>query len=289
MRYNNYSGDNMKCEKCGKHFNTGKFCPDCGKELIKEKVKFSGVTIISLIILILIIVASIGLIVYAMIEANVSGNDAYGWLIFIVLMVAFLVIPYYLVIFRASVICDRKIKNKKLIKNIILVFFLLLPFLWLEKKYIDSKIDSERLSYQYEDMSIAFPEGMNRISTSTDFDGKYSMVEFYKDDCSIEWGVSNYNNDLSLINNFKNNSDRFTIIDNNRDTIYEDFNLSYNLRNENINGKLWNLYEKDYINLNYKLYGIKINDNFYKIEVKNKNSNICNNLLKQVLSTIKYK
>ena len=138
-------------------------------------------------------------------------------------------------------------------------------------------------------MSIAFPEGMNRIDKLYDFDGKYSMVEFNKDDCSITWRVSDYNNDLSLINNFKENSDRFTIIDNNPNTIYEDFNLSYNLRNENINGKLWNLYEKDYINLNYKLYGIKINDNFYKIEVKNENSNICDNLLKEVFSTIKYK
>ena len=138
-------------------------------------------------------------------------------------------------------------------------------------------------------MSITFPKGMSRNSTSTDIDGKYSMVEFNKDDCFIKWGVYDYNNDLSLINNFKENSDRFTIIKNNPNTIYDDFNLSYILKIENINGKTCYLYEKDYNDLKYNLYGIKINDNFYKIEVKNKNSNICDNLVKEVFDTIKYK
>ncbi len=251
-------------------------CENCGKELIKEKVKFSAITIISLIVLILTIVVSVGLIVYSIIEANSDSNDVYAWLIMIVITAAVLIIPYYLIIFITSIICDHKVKNKKLIKNIILAFFLLLPLLWVGKVFIDS----EKLSYQYKDISISFPKGMSIVGTITDFDGKYSMVEFKKDNCYITWAVSNYNNDLSLIENFKENSDRF---------IHKDFDLDYNLINKNVNGKLWNLYEKDYTNLNYKLYGIKINDKFYKIEVENKNSNICDNLSNEVFNTIKYK
>ena len=65
--------------------------------------------------------------------------------------------------------------------------------------------------------------------------------------------------------------------------------MSRNSTSTDIDGKTWYLYEKDYNDLKYKLYGIKINDNFYKIEVKNKNSNICDNLVKEVFDTIKYK
>ncbi len=279
----------MKCEKCGRFYESGTFCSACGGRLIVEKRKFSAMTIACLVNLILVIAIPIGMSIYAMIEGANSGNDAYGWFIFVILMTAFLVVPYYIALFFASLVCDKKVKKNKEIKNIILIFFLILPIIVCGLLYYNADKDSKKLSYEYADMSLTFPEGMKRISTATDINNKYTSVEFTKDNCTIEYSVSKYRNELSLMENLKEISDRFMIIDNNPNTIYHDFDNSILLKSENINGKSWNLYEKNYNNLNYKLYGTKINDNFYKIEIKDKNSSICTSLKNEVFNTVKYK
>lgn len=276
----------MKCEKCGKEVKNGKFCPDCGCELKKKKFKLSVITIISLIVLILVSIPVVGAMVYAVAD----GSEAAGWLFLIAGMIGVFIIGYYSMIFVGSIICDCIVRRNNIIQTIIVIVLMLLPGIWLLFQLAETKKDNEKLTYEYSDMYISFPDGMSRGSTATDFNGKYSMVEFTNAGCSIRWGVTNYKSDLSLINNFKENSDRFTNINDN-DTIYEDFDTSYKLGNKSINGKTWNLYEKNYNKFTYKLYGIKLNNKFYKIQVEDKNptTNNCVDLTKEVIDSVKYK
>ena len=276
----------MKCEKCGKEVKSGKFCPDCGCELKKKKFKLSVITIISLIVLILVSIPVVGAMIYAVAD----GSEAAGWLFLIAGMIGVFIIGYYSMIFVGSIICDCIVRRNNIIQTIIVIVLMLLPGLWLLSVFIESNHDSKKLTYDYTDMSISFPDGMSRSSTSTDFNGKYSMVEFTNAGCSIRWGVTDYKSNLSLINNFKENSDRFTITSD-KTTIYEDFDTNYKLGNKNINGKTWNLYEKNYGNFTYKLYGIKLNNKFYKIQVEDKNptNNNCVDLTKEVIDSVKYK
>ena len=277
----------MKCEKCGKEVKNGKFCPDCGGELKKKKFKLSVITIISLIVLILVSIPVVGAMIYAVAD----GSEAAGWLFLIAGMIGVFIIGYYSMIFVGSIICDCIVRRNNIIQTIIVIVLMLLPGIWLLFQLAETKKDNEKLTYEYSDMSISFPDGMSRGGTSKDFDGKYDMVEFSNAECAIRWGVSKYNSDLSLIGNFKENSDRFTIIKNNPNTIYEDFDSSYSLGNKNINGKTWNLYEKNYNKFTYKLYGIKLNNKFYRIQVEDKNptNNNCVDLTKEVIDSVKYK
>lgn len=276
----------MKCEKCGKEVKNGKFCPDCGGELVKKKFKLSVITIISLIVFILVCIP----IIWALVYAAMDGSESAGWLFLIASMVGVFVIGYYSMVFVGSLICDYLVRRNNIIQTIIVIVLMLLPGLWLLSVFIESNHDSKKLTYDYTDMSISFPDGMSRGSTATDFNGKYSMVEFTNAGCSIRWGVTNYKSDLSLINNFKENSDRFTNINDN-DTIYENFDTNYKLGNKSINGKTWNLYEKNYNKFTYKLYGIKLNNKFYRIQVEDKNptNNNCVDLTKEVINSVKYK
>lgn len=277
-----------KCSRCGKTSETGNFCTRCGVKLEKEKIKFSGVTIISFGILSIIAIAFFCLITYSFYEATVNSNEAYGWMIFIVMIAAFMVVPYYLVILVISIVCDKKIKKHKLIKNILLALLLLLPFLWMVIIYVESEIDSNKKEYEYSNISLTFPETMNRISTSTDFEGNYDHVSFYEKGCTITFAEFDYREELSLIENFKEYSDRFTYISAMDKSIYEDFNINHDLYETKIQKEKWYLYEKEYDNLIYKFYGLKIDDNFYKIEIKDKNTSICKELTQEIFSSIKY-
>lgn len=276
----------MKCEKCNKEVKKGKFCPDCGGQLIstKKKFKLSVITIISLIVLILVCIPIIGAMIYSVMD----GSEAAGWLFLIAGMIGVVAIGYYSMVFVGSLICDYVVRRNNIIQTIIVIFLMLLPGLWLLNVFIESDIDAKTKKYSYRDMSFEFPKDMKRGGTSKDFDDHYSLLQFTKDECSITIAVYSYRDELSLLGNFKEFSDRFTIIKNDPNTIYEDFDMSYKLIDKNINGKTWKLYEKNYTGMDYKLYGIKIKDKFYKLEVKDK-GNYCGDLPDEFMSTIKYK
>ena len=90
----------------------------------------------------------------------------------------------------------------------------------------------------------------------------------------------------------KRHNKRDTIIKNSPNTIYEDFDLNYSLGYKDISNKFWNSYEKEYTGMKYTMYGIKINNNFYKIEIENTSDNddlLCNDLVNKTLDTVKYK
>lgn len=281
----------MKCIKCHNEVN-GNFCKYCGTKVVK---KLSIVSIISIILLILITLGIISLIIFSIVEATSTGNDAFGWLLFIIMSIAFFTIPYFFVITVISIVCDKTLKKNRKLKDIIISIFLLLPVLIIFHMYIEIKIDTNKRNYTFKDVVVEFPKDMYKYSYSTDFDGKYSMVSFSKLDsdnkaCSIRVGKYERSNGLTIIEKFKESCDRFESVDKEK-TVYDIYDDVEELSKQDINGKEWYYYENQFEEVYYKMYGTEINNNFYKIEItsSNKNHNECDGKVNDVLNSVKYK
>lgn len=290
----------MKCEKCGKEFNTGKFCPECGGALVKEKAKFklSVITIISIIALVLVSIPFI----WSIGSATAEGSETSGWIVLIAGVAGFFVIGYYLSVFFISIICDLAIrKSNNIVQTILIAIFLVIPLILVLTTNIIHSVNEHKVNYTFKDVSVSFPKEMEKYYFNS---GYYSLnddiVEFKKDKCHIAFGSGDYNSNNSLIENFKHHSDDsiayYDDTDPNNVTkhknVEDSFDLNYKLKNESINGKTWGLYEKQYSDIHYKLYGIRIKNNFYKIEVNDKSgtdSTECNDLTKKVINSVKYK
>lgn len=282
----------MKCKKCGTEYNNN-FCPNCGH----KNFKLSVMTIITIVAFALVLfLIAIPLLLTA-IESSTSGNDAYGWALFLLLLLGFIIIPPYLIAFVISLICDFKVKRKAtaIIKNIIISIILIVPVLCALALYIIGDMDSKQLTYQFGDINVTFPSDMHRYSTTNDFDGKYSAVGFTKEieknnGCSINVGKYNYSSDLTMINNLKEHSDRFYYVENGL-TVYNIFDNVYSLGTKQINGRTWSYFGNQYEKTYYAIYGIVINDSLYKVEIEDESKDHieCNKKTNEVFNSIKYK
>ena len=118
----------MKCIKCKNEINGNtKYCPNCGA--LQEKNGLSLVTKISLIVLIIVALFFILINVYSFMGS--TKNEAFGWLIGINAMTAMLIVPYYLIVFFVSLVCDNKGNLIKTIRNIVIPILLILPIIWI--------------------------------------------------------------------------------------------------------------------------------------------------------------
>ena len=115
----------MFCNNCNVFVDDrSNFCPECGGPVIKKKPKFSVVSIISLIMIIIAIAPFFASFIFA---TESSLGDGAGWLIFII---AFITIPltgYYAAIFHVSRSWDRERPYKNTRKNLLVILFLSIP------------------------------------------------------------------------------------------------------------------------------------------------------------------
>lgn len=94
--------------------------------------KISIMSWISLVFIVLIILLVIGSTIFGI----YGGVDGFEWILVILYVSSMVIIPYYIIIFIISLICDRKVKNKIIIKNIILSLLLILPIVFYISKFI---------------------------------------------------------------------------------------------------------------------------------------------------------
>lgn len=94
--------------------------------------KFSIVTWISLIVLVFYIIMLIASTIYGM----YGGVNGFEWILAILYVSSIVIIPYYIIVFIISLICDRKVKKRIILKNIIIIILILIPIILYSTKFI---------------------------------------------------------------------------------------------------------------------------------------------------------
>ena len=97
------------------------------------KSKMSKICLSSLILCVILFV---GLVLFCFIGSHFSSSD-FSWLLAIVLVYSIILVPYYIGVFIASILCDNIIKKSYLIKNIILSIMLIGPIGFIIKIIVD--------------------------------------------------------------------------------------------------------------------------------------------------------
>ncbi len=141
----------MRCKNCG-FDSKSKYCPRCGK----KRFKLSAITIISLISLIIaLLLIGVPLLLTFIGALFHSDNDAYGWLLFVLTILGFLYIPYQIVVFGITLLCDVFINSKvaNIIRTIIIGILLAIPIICTILLFVSSAIESNK-NYSSIDYSI---------------------------------------------------------------------------------------------------------------------------------------
>ena len=89
-----------------------------------KKNKMGVISIISIVVTVLLIFGFGLLSVLLMLSGN---TEAAGWGIGLLLMLAFLILPYFVLLTIISIICDYAIKGSTLVKDIIIGILLFIP------------------------------------------------------------------------------------------------------------------------------------------------------------------
>ena len=284
----------MKCTNCNNELNSNAtFCRYCGKTVKKKGI--GVISIFSIILLALSVIATIGIFLFCIIGASGSGTEAsqgYGWLLIIFAPIGAILCGYYAILVGISILCDYKLKNRT-VKNVLVGISLVVPFLVVALFSMFILFDSSNRSFEIGDLKVDFPKDMNKTLESKDFVGKYTALGFYnreeeKATCSITISYSN-NDDKPTIDNMKDGNTEKSI---DKNTTTDDFIASsrYSLSSTTINGKKW-----DYLEYNqstyYKIYGTTIKNKYYLIEIKDDHSShtMCKQKEKEVLNSITYR
>jgi len=132
----------MRCKNCG-FDSKSKYCPKCGK----KKFKLSAITIISLISLIIaLLLIGVPLLLIFIGAIFNSGNDAYGWAIFLLMILGFLYIPYQIIVCGITLLCDALIKSKtaNIVRTIIIAILLAIPIIITLVFFVSAAIESNK-------------------------------------------------------------------------------------------------------------------------------------------------
>ena len=97
------------------------------------KSKMSKICLSSLILCIILCAL---LVLFCFIGSHFSSSD-FSWLLAIILVYGVILVPYYIGVFIASIICDNLLKKDYLIKNIILSIMLIGPIGFIIKIIVD--------------------------------------------------------------------------------------------------------------------------------------------------------
>lgn len=265
----------------------------------KNSNNMSITTIISLFVSLGLIALTTFCIVSSFVMATGISDQStkgYIWIIMIILFgSAMIVIPYYLIISLVGFILDKVLKKKNIVKEIIIAVLLLLPIFYVLYSAYDMKRETKQRNYTIGDVTAKFPDNFSKYGYSKDIDGNYTMISFgkYQEDskiCLFQFGKHKYDDSKDLISNFKDNCDNNTFVDKGV-SLRNAFDTTMSLKTENINGKTWNYYEKQYSKMNYKMYGLVIDNTFYKIEIEDEtvNDTTCQEKAQEILKSIQYK
>ena len=284
----------MKCTNCNNELNDKTtFCHYCGKTVKKKGI--GVISILSIILLALSIIATIGLFIFCITGISGSSTEAsqgYVWVLIMIGTLGVLLCGYYAVLVGISIICDYKLK-KKTVKNVLVGIGLIAPLLLTALFLLFVQFEYTNRSFEIGNLKVEFPKDMDKTSESKDFVGRYTGVGFFISEeenatCLILVSSSNKTGyttiDSMKENNVENSIDKYTTTD--------DFiELSrYSLSSTTINGKKW-----DYLEYNqkryYKIYGTTIKDKYYVIEIKDDHTShsMCKQKEKEVLDSIRYR
>lgn len=85
----------------------------------------SKISKIILGLLIFFIIIPLGFTIYTLF----SAPDGIEWVLAIIYIYSLFTIPYYIMMFIISRLCDNKVKNKIKLKNILMSIFIIIPFI----------------------------------------------------------------------------------------------------------------------------------------------------------------
>ena len=262
-----------------------------------KKKKIGIVTIISIIVLALAVIATVGIIFYCLIGmdgASTESSQGYTWFLIIGSTIGALIIGYYAVLMVVSLICDLKL-NKKRSKDVIVSIGLVLPVLFFLLTIAFAFLIEGRKSYNMADLKVEFPEGMNRSGVRREFNGSYSSLEFFAREesnatCSISVSYNKIKSDRPAYENMIENSNDIYI---DKDTKTNDYitNNYYKLNSKNINGTKWDYLEYNSTTTYYKIYGTSYKNNYYTFEIKDTHTShsMCKQKESEFINKLKFK
>ncbi len=282
----------MICRNCNNVINDKK-CPICG---FNNGFRISIGTILSILFLAVVIIGTICLFISSVNGMSEAGENAYFGIVMLasagaIVIIGAILIPYYLIVLIVSIICDYNVKKARIVQNTIVIIFLMVPVMFATIFNLILMRDTNKKTFNFPDVTIKMPSNMNRYSFGKDsITNEDKSAGFVTKDnkCKINIGRYNYDEDIDLIHNFKNVCDRGNLVDENTN-IYSLYDKISSLKTTSINGKTWSYHKGNYDYIEYRMYGIVINDNLYKIEYESKDKNICEPLLEKTLNSVKYK
>jgi predicted nucleic acid-binding Zn ribbon protein len=120
----------MRCKYCGKILNKDeKYCSNCGKEVVNRMSKITKISLGMLILLVAVVLIVVAICIYQIFASN---DEAYGWLLGLAPLIAFLPFMYYVAVFVASLLCDKLGERPKHpVRDVIVTIALILPILFL--------------------------------------------------------------------------------------------------------------------------------------------------------------
>ena len=287
----------MKCKNCKNEINNNmKFCPVCGKSINQNK-NISAVSILSIIMFVLSVIASSVMIISYIADAPDSSEGiVHGYTLGLVIIgiLGIGMAGYYMIVMIISLILEHKTKSKRA-KNICISIALSAPFIFAAFVFLVVFISDRQRAFTIKNLKVEFSKDMKLTGTSMDFDGKYKELTFYTREeehatCSIAVLYGDYDNTISAIKNMqKISSDDF--IDKDL-TLYDFLDSSSYTNKMQIAGKTW-----DYLNYQknaqkyYKIYGTSYKENYYVIKVSDNHSNhsMCQRKELEFINKIRFK
>ena len=125
----------MKCKLCNNVISKNiKYCPNCGKKINSINNYIDFISIISFVFIILSLIGYIIINIYAFLSfRNQDVNLQSGFLIifFISTIIFGIVSFYYIILFLINILLRKLENTAKIIKNIILIFLQIIPFILL--------------------------------------------------------------------------------------------------------------------------------------------------------------
>ena len=200
--------------------------------------------------------------------------------------IAGLLSAYYLILWSIY----ASIKKRGKVKNIIFLLLLILPlsspvFVPKINNYMNYRNRIKESKYSFNYISLKYPDDMVRVEYEYNQSSSYITMVGYQaigSECWIIFKEKDYNNELSLLDNFRKNFEGGFYT--------SPFNSDVTFDSIDINGKKWDFYDMANIKEPYRLYGIRIKEKFYMIEVVDRaDDEVCFDLTEKLFDTIKYK
>ena len=159
-------------------------------------------------------------------------------------------------------------------------------------------IESNSPYYKIKDATITIPEDMKKESfraSGNDIKEPYSQVGFVyrdnnKNECYMYFGAHVYDDRLDYNENLKL-SVEYNIYDTEGNQVRDIYDATKELKKKDIKGKEWVIYEDQFGDLYYKMYGTYIDGYLYKIEIADETEDHtkCLELENEVINSFKSK